>query len=248
MRNIIYQPWGGLGDNLAHSVIPELCHKTGIPCYLSNQNACRNQSIYDIIWSHNPYITGTRDCTDLNWLQETPDVAEITINGITTKHKILNQITSIQLGYGFRPEFIYPKIYFASKTLSEFSKKTVVDFSAHTISGFYNDVLLQTAYKDLINKLEIKEENIISLIPKINYSKIYSVNKNIFEIENLYNFCDVIASAKNFITLHSGASHLAATVKNHMQLNLDIYTFTFNKFINNHTDYNFPNVNYIPLD
>lgn len=248
MRNIIYQPWGGLGDNLAHSIIPELCYKAGIPCYLSKQNACRNQSIYDIIWDNNPYISGTRDSTDLSWLKETPQVAEITIDGITTKHKIINQITSVQMGYGFRPEFIYPKIYFLPEALSEFAESTVVDFSAHTISDYYNEDLLQTAYKQLLNKLNISEEDIVSLIPKINYGKIYTLSQNIVHIENLYNFCNIIASAKNFITLHSGASHLAATIKNHMQLDLEIYTFTFNKFIYNHTDYNFPNINYISLD
>ena len=34
----IYQPWGGLGDNLAHSIIPELCNITGYKCFLSKKS------------------------------------------------------------------------------------------------------------------------------------------------------------------------------------------------------------------
>ena len=65
----IYQPWGGLGDNLAHSIIPELCKATGNKCYLSKHNAHRNQQIYDLVWGLNPFLEKEQmDSKDLSWL------------------------------------------------------------------------------------------------------------------------------------------------------------------------------------
>jgi hypothetical protein len=36
---IMHQPWGGLGDNLAFSTLPELYHSRGYKVYISNNNA-----------------------------------------------------------------------------------------------------------------------------------------------------------------------------------------------------------------
>ena len=67
----IYQPWGGLGDNLAHSIIPELCKATGNKCYLSKHNAHRNQQIYDLVWGLNPFLEKEqKDSKDLSWLDK----------------------------------------------------------------------------------------------------------------------------------------------------------------------------------
>lgn len=48
---IIYQPWGGLGDNLQYSTLPELFNEKGIKCYIHVDNSTRNDNeVYDIIW------------------------------------------------------------------------------------------------------------------------------------------------------------------------------------------------------
>jgi len=54
---IISQPWGGLGDNLQYSTLPELFSKKGYDVYISNNNKVRNNEIFDLIWKMNPYIT-----------------------------------------------------------------------------------------------------------------------------------------------------------------------------------------------
>jgi len=55
---IISQPWGGLGDNLHYSTLPELFSNKGYDVYISNNNKVRNSEIFDLVWKMNPYIKG----------------------------------------------------------------------------------------------------------------------------------------------------------------------------------------------
>lgn len=55
---IISQEWGGLGDNLQYSILPELYSNEGYDVYISSNNNCRNNEIFEIVWKSNPYIKG----------------------------------------------------------------------------------------------------------------------------------------------------------------------------------------------
>lgn len=58
---IIEQPWGGLGDNLQFSTIPEVGEKLGYEVYVSNKNSYRNPEIKKLVWDLNPFIKGFTD-------------------------------------------------------------------------------------------------------------------------------------------------------------------------------------------
>jgi hypothetical protein len=58
---IIEQPWGGLGDNLQFSTLPELGKKLGYDVYVSNKNVYRNNDIKKLVWDLNPYLCGFTD-------------------------------------------------------------------------------------------------------------------------------------------------------------------------------------------
>ena len=58
---VIEQPWGGLGDNLQFSTIPELAHSLGIKVFISNRNCYRNLDIKKLVWDMNPFISGFSD-------------------------------------------------------------------------------------------------------------------------------------------------------------------------------------------
>ena len=239
MRNVIYQPWGGLGDNLAHSTIPKLCHSAGIPCYISNQNVYRNQGIYDFVWGLNPYITGKIDSVDSSW-QDTNRKFQPTSS---------NHIEELQYIYGFTPITKYPDVYYDSKVDINLKGKTIIDLSAHTLANSYNVDILQRSLKDLINKLDIKESDIyIVSLPSLDYGKSYNIpHINSIDIKDIFYYSDVLTSAKNFITLYSGAAVLAATIKNKLQSNLNIYVYSF-RWVYNSCCYNFENTNYILMD
>ena len=47
---ILYQPWGGLGDNLQFSTLPKLYSEIGYEFYISDQNVYRNPEIKKLVW------------------------------------------------------------------------------------------------------------------------------------------------------------------------------------------------------
>ena len=49
MKKILYQPWGGLGDNLQFSTLPEMFSKLGYEVYISDKNAYRSVEIFDLV-------------------------------------------------------------------------------------------------------------------------------------------------------------------------------------------------------
>ena len=105
---IIYQEWGGLGDNLAHTTIPLLCKKYGYDCYLSKHNKFNNQETYDLLYKDlNLPLT---DKIYPDWLHNYPKPTS----------SDWNHIRSIQLGYGF-PEapYSYPVIQYTPKYIEE---------------------------------------------------------------------------------------------------------------------------------
>ena len=51
--------FGGLGDQLQFSTLPEEFYKQqGRETYLADGSNFRNKEIYDLVWGENPYIKG----------------------------------------------------------------------------------------------------------------------------------------------------------------------------------------------
>jgi hypothetical protein len=238
---VIYQPWGGLGDNLAHTLIPELCKEKGYKCYLSSSNAYRNKQIYELVWGLNPYLEKeTKDSKDLSWLDRCKFF----------ENKGLSHVQVIQKAYGFTDSQIeYPKIYYTPKFLPEFKDKTFIDFNS--ISVPYNTNILQQCLKQLLI-----DKNLYEGLVTVRHSKIDNVNYNLpvkiesMDINDLFLYSDIIFSAKNIITLNSGITNLASTIKNQFNSDVQIYTFTYRKYMKEYgsNGYFYSNNNYIPVD
>jgi hypothetical protein len=58
---VIHQQYGGLGDNLQYSTLPELYSKQGYDVYIHTNNVVRNKEIHDLVWELNPYIKGKEE-------------------------------------------------------------------------------------------------------------------------------------------------------------------------------------------
>jgi len=237
---VIYQPWGGLGDNLPHSIIPELCHRAGIKAYLSSHNAFRNDQIKQLVWDLNPYLEKeTRDVKDLSWLDRCK----------VFENKGLSHVQVVQKTHGFDTSFEYPKIYYTPRYLPEYSNKTLIDFNS--ISVGYDSNVLRLKLLDLLQSKQIIDNFIVIEHNKIenkNYSLPVQVDKQ--DINDLFLYCDILHSAKNIITLNSGITNLASTIKNENNSNVNIYTFTYKKFMKEYgsNGYFYSNNNYIPVD
>jgi hypothetical protein len=237
MRNIIYQPWGGLGDNLAHSIIPELCNQAGIKCYLSKHNVYRNQEIHDFVWKLNPYIEEERlDSTDLSWLD------------MVKQYEVgkQNHIQVLQKIYGFDTNFEYPKIYYTPKYIDNFKNKVLIDLTAHSAMSF----ITPTGIQAILNQLNIDKENAVYVIhTKVKYSAdVITLQDKIetVDINDLNYYSDVITSCKRFITLLSGQSVLASTLKHQTNSDVQIDVLTPAKCLPHpNYGYTFSNANHI---
>ena len=237
---VIYQPWGGLGDNLAHSIIPELCKEVGKKCFLSKHNAYRNDQIYKLVWEKNPHLEkDTIDSKDLSWLDRCKYF----------ENKGLSHVQVLQKCYGFNTEIEYPKIYYTPNYLKNFKDTTFIDFNS--ISVNYDKNILKYKLYELL-----KEKNITEHVILVKHSKIENNHYDLpfqvaeMDINDLFLYSDILYSCKNIITLNSGITNLASTIKNQFKSNTTIYTFTYKKYLKEYgsNGYFYSNNNYIAVD
>lgn len=239
-ERIIYQPWGGLGDNLAHSIIPELCKAAGGKCYLSKHNAYRNPQIYELVWKNNPHLENEmKDSKDLSWLDRCKFF----------ENKGLSHVQVIQKTYGFNTQFEYPKIYYTPKYRPELKNKTLIDFNSISVS--YDKNILLEKLKELLVSKNITEDivNVVhSKVDNVNYDLPFKTE--VMDINDLFEYCDIVHSIKNIITLNSGMTNLSSTVKNQFNSKVSIYTFTYKKYMKEYgtNGYFYSNNNYIAVD
>jgi len=60
-KKILYVNYGGLGDHLAFSTLPEVCDKNGYDFYLSDKTKFRDNEIFQLIYNINPFFKGVID-------------------------------------------------------------------------------------------------------------------------------------------------------------------------------------------
>jgi hypothetical protein len=232
---IIHQPWGGLGDNLLWSTLPEMCHLNGIECYISDRNCVRNQGIYDLVWGSNPYIKGPSIYQPNAGLSRWPDDAG-------TRFVTDSCIKKSEYFHGFEPINKYPKIYYQYKETPEVNGKTILDLSAHNNS--YNTSNLWNFIKNncvLNNLVQIKHKN--------NFNNNYLIKDiETIDMENIFYYCDIINSCKEFICLYSGSSVLASAINKRNTKVFIRHGDKIENYKNGNNLFVFDNLDYIDTD
>lgn len=234
---IIYQPWGGLGDNLAHSPLAKLCYLSGRKCFLHKDNATRNKEIYDLVWKRNIYIDA-EEATGFppNFLDmikpfEQPGV---------------NHLQVIQKAWGFPGDILYPDIYLFPIMIDTFKGSTVVDFTS--ISVEYDE---QRLWDGFLRRC--CSDKVFVIVPKSQTTKRIGKFPHWcipLTPDSLVYYCHVISSCSQFYCLNSGMSHVASALKHKHDLEVNITTFTYRKYTKESgtSGYFYPNNNYVTLD
>lgn len=242
MKVFFAQPWGGLGDNLAFTTLPKLYSERGDEFYISSQNVYRNSEIYEFCWKNNPYVSGISDNVP-NIGSCAPDIK----NGIAN-----NVISAVEIRHGFIGEGRYPEIYYTPNLLENFNDKTIVDLSAHTllknnVGEFYNAdklfSLVESSVPDDALMITFKNVNSLSL------SGEFAFENNPLEIESIFQYADIIHSAKNYFCLYSGGNSMAAAIKYKYGSEVNLNCFLHGT-VQEHKDrgfFIFDNVNYIEI-
>jgi len=211
-KAIFSQTWGGLGDNLCFSTLPERYNEIGIDFYLYEGNKYRNEEIYDLVWGHNPFVKGITS--------ETPNIGA-NVGGVYFRKKGFygeNFSEVIETTHGFKPKNKYPVIYYKPKLIASLQYKTIINLTS--ISGIFDINKLKHVVGELSNGDDIvftyyENHNKINKNDSIhnNRHSFYDVGyEERVGVTDIFNLCDILHSAKKIITLYSGTCPLSSAI------------------------------------
>lgn len=212
---IIYSQYPGLGDHLQYSTLPEEFSKLGYNVYISDKSACRNEDIYDLVWGKNPYVKGKSNkypnAGQWKWYPEGKDIPQT---------KELGFMGCMERRNGLKNKNKYPKIYYKYNKLELLKDTVIIDINACSNKNFMKNNINKII--NLINNL-IKE-NGYKNIKVLNYTKFEHLNNidafqkyDKYDINSIYELCDVLNSCKAVICGYSGNYALASAIKQEKQ-------------------------------
>jgi hypothetical protein len=219
MKVYLAQPWGGLGDNLQFSTLPKLYHEKGYEFYLSNENSCRNDEIFEFCWGTNPYVRGV--------VNHPPTVGSIAPD--LPLKTVDNIISASEIRHGFSPTNRYADIYYEPKLIDDLSETILVDLSAVTlfrsgIDRYYNmDKLFESVSKNIP-----KENSRIVQFTNSNFSYLsgeFEFERNPINVGSIFEYADYIHSCKEYYCLYSGGNTMASAIKYKYNSKVEINCF-----------------------
>jgi len=223
MKKILYQRWGGLGDNLQFSTLAQKLTEQGHDFFISDKNVYRHNEIYDLVWKINPYVKG---------------ISSDQSNCGACKYNIVNHTKSViynqEISHGVEPTDEIPKIFYTPKYIKELKDTVIVD-----LGSFATNPLAPDNFSDFLReKFKNKKILITKFNNKMNYTKrkVDFSNDGDIGINSIFSYCDIIHSCFHFICSYSGQSVLASALNK-----TETLCFQKNEWI---SGYNFPNIKY----
>jgi len=236
----------GLGDQLQFSTLPEEFSKLGYEFYLSNKIPFRNLEIKQLVWGCNPFIKGESDL-------EPNAGEEIYCNRFTKINRIKNNYIDVIEGrHGIISENKYPKIYYKFNEDKFQRFKNSIIFDLDSMTNFY---YFRVDFNKKINEVieTFKEKEIILIQHKYSFNKLpFKFNRNfdiIYNVKDIFDYCDIINVCEEFVCLASGSNVLASAIKNNKsnpKINTLFPLDELNK-IKESKGYYFENCNFIPI-
>jgi len=218
-KKILYVNWGGLGDHLSFSTLPEIFTNLGYEFYISDKSLFRSQEIYDLVWGTNPHVIGitseNANCGHLdNWgVSDTVD-----FNKEFTTHK------NIELIYGVNNESKYAKIYYQPNNINEFNDYIVLDLNSVSVKEYDNEKIKShlLTYKNEKFLVILTNDYPNLVVPDDFFSDLVV---EFITTKNIFHYVDLIFSCKKFMCVWSGSSILSSSIKNYYKNDLDIECF-----------------------
>ena len=196
---IISQPWGGLGDNLQYSTLPQLFSELGYNVYISKSNAYRNPEIYELVWKLNPYIKGILDeLENAGACRGMYNITDQFIKNIELMHGLTNGKT------------VYPLIYYTPKKILELENTVIYDITS--ISSTYSDEFVYSEFSKIFKEYPNSSKKKITFKNIVNRA-LPDFQTELIEIDDIFQYCDIIYSCKAYVSLLSGGSVLASAIK-----------------------------------
>lgn len=205
---VIHTGYGGLGDNLMFSTLPEAFNNHGYEeIYISSRNRYRNREIKELIWDDNPYIVGESDFE--------PNAGFIhTGNPYTPQHDTF--IRSVEIANGVDMESELPKLYGSYPFIEDVCNKALVDLTVITRENDYPNNIQEIVIKDLITADVFDEDTVLFVkfenVKSTNYLKDHG-NYKYITVSDIFTYVSLIQSCLTYVSLHSGGNMLAIAVR-----------------------------------
>lgn len=189
--NIVTE-YGGLGDQLFYTHIPELI-KTRFPNANINvtcRRKLRSASTFEFVWGSNPYVDSfERD------LQVDSPVEAIEFN------KNDNLLARLAKNLGFDCECtIAPKLYREIEKLPQFADKVVIDPNYNSYVGAYSKKKVKEYLSGFDNVVVLNNPGWLNL-------------DSDYQTAGIEEYAAIIKSCKEFICFTSGGATLASALK-----------------------------------
>lgn len=251
--------YGGLGDNLQLSTLPEEFFKQYKKVtYLSSKSNSRNNEIQELVWACNPFVKGIRSAAPT-----AGDFPQMCSQNISKGSNLISHWEKI---HGLTVTNRFPKIYFEPKNILSLKNSILLDLTAVTLVpdsskvsvNSYNPDILATRVKDYCNKFISEEILKVTFMKNLsrdkgNLSNTSKSTRNLYhdelQIGTIFDYVNAIYSCKELITIYSGAAVLASAIKQ-ISCSPEITTFITSRNLNHekeNVNFIFDNVNYIEL-
>lgn len=201
---VIQIPFGGLGDHLVYSSLPELLwQQKGIKTFISNKSIFRSKAIRDFVWGLNPYITFT---DEKGWFIYKP-----LENDYPTLDEYLQKLFDLS-GDGC------PKVYYKPRIIEQIRVKDIVDPSFGP-AGKANRYYEPEFHNKLIEYLKNNVGDFILITHRHAHTKNVleerikrTFNPDCYSLSTIEELADVLFSARKRYLLYSGGASLSAAM------------------------------------
>lgn len=201
--------YGGLGDHLVFSALPEFfTKKLGIKFQISSRSPFFQEEIKEIVWSNNPYVEFT----------DRPGVKM----GCPIVEKFKNYNDAYADIFGMEKGERTIKLYYQPKKMMAGEDEIVCDLTfgpSGEHNGYTEKIFIDNAVNYLRNNY--KNKTLVLLLPKTNYANkpiIEAIRKSdlkfkIQPVNSISQLADFLYSYPERILLYSGAASLAASME-----------------------------------
>jgi hypothetical protein len=239
-QDVVISPYaGGLGDQLCFSTLPEMYARKGYRVFIGRpavERGARNPETRRLVWEMNPFVSGFVDK-----------------GGKTFTHREMHRwiwgqiesrtlVEAMEALHGFRPTHKLAKIYYKPKWRPEFVNTIFADPSS--ISQAISPEVFGLFIAHLCRARDINRRSIVIL--KSKYSGQHGAQalsgNPVREVSDIFEYCDLIASCRLFITAESGGSILGSAIRGGDPRPEIISLFT--TYACNDRLFQFPNVRY----
>lgn len=244
-RKIVLDTWMGLGDNLQVSTIPRrIAEKTGEKCvWISTAIERRADEIDEMVWKYNPYIAGFTDEPGINYTHKLQFGKYGWIEN-------WERIYGLDEPYSVRPEVYMPK----DRQIIDYNigENVVIDLS-YSKSSYTQNVVKRDrlpVFENMIRTLTEQTDCTIYRPRNVNLSSeacfdffdliCSDIETKIIEIQNVFEYADIITQCRQFISTHSGSHCLGSALRSKSLCLIPEEHYNRRYFV-------FDNVRYIPV-